>query len=40
MVVRVTKVAVVQEPHVADIEDFVVWAIEEAIEILCRLQKV
>ena len=38
--VRVTEVTVVEEPHVADVENFVVRTIEETIEILCWLQEV
>ena len=38
--IRVTEVTVVEEPHIAYIEYFVVRAIEETIEILCRLQEV
>jgi hypothetical protein len=40
MVVRVTEVTVVEKPHVADIKDFVVGAMEEAVEILRWLKEV
>jgi hypothetical protein len=40
MVVRVTEITVVEEPHVTDIEDFVVRAIEEAVEVLRWLEEI
>jgi hypothetical protein len=38
MVVGVSKVSVVQEPDIADIEDLVIWASEEMMEVLGGLQ--
>ncbi len=40
MVVGVTKVTVVEKPHITNIEDLVVWAIEEALEVLDWLQEI
>ena len=40
VVVRVTKVSVVEEPHVPHIEDLVVGAVEELLEVLCGLEQV
>ena len=40
MVVRVSEVAVVEKPNVADVEDLVVGAIEELGEVLARLEEV
>jgi hypothetical protein len=40
VVVRVTKVSVVEKPHIADIKNLVVWAIEEALEVLDWLQEI
>lgn len=38
--VGVTKVTVVEKPHITNIEDLVVWAIEEALEVLDWLQEI
>ena len=38
VVIRITEVTVIKKPDVADIEDFVVWAIKERLEVLCGLQ--
>lgn len=40
MVVGVTEVTVVEEPHIANIKNLVVWAIEEALEVLSWLQEI
>jgi hypothetical protein len=40
VVIRVSKVSVVEEPDVADIEDFVVGASEEFSEVLTWLEEV
>lgn len=40
VVVRITEVTVIQEPDIADIEDLVVGAIEERLEVLCGLQEI
>lgn len=40
MVVRVTKVSVVKEPDVADVEDLVVWAGEELSKVLGGLEEI
>ena len=40
MVVRITEVTVIQEPYIADIEDLVVGAIEERLEVLYGLQEI
>jgi len=40
VVVRITEVTVIQQPDVADIEDLVVGAIEELLEVLCGLQEI
>ena len=40
MVIRITEVAVIQEPDVADIEDLVVGTIKERLEVLCGLQEI
>jgi len=40
VVVGVSEVAVVQEPDVADVEDLVVRAIEELMEVLGGLQQI
>ena len=38
--VRVTKVSVVKEPDVADVEDLVVWAGEELSKVLGGLEEI
>lgn len=38
--VGVTKVTVVEEPHIANIKNLIVWAIEEALEVLNWLQEI
>lgn len=40
MVVRVSEVAVVEKPDIANIEDLVIGASEELGEVLARLEKV
>ena len=40
MVVRVTKVTVVKEPHIAHIENLVVGASEELSEVLAGLEEI
>jgi hypothetical protein len=40
VVVRVTKVSVVKEPDVADVEDLVVWAGEELSKVLGGLEEI
>jgi hypothetical protein len=40
VVIRITEVAVIQQPDVADIEDLVVGAIKERLEVLCGLQEI
>ena len=40
VVIRITEVTVIQEPDVADIEDLVVGAIKERLEVLCGLQEI
>ena len=40
MVIGIAKVAVIEEPDVADVEDFVIGASEELCEILTGLEEI
>jgi hypothetical protein len=40
VVIRVSEVSVVEEPDIADVEDLVVGAIKERLEVLCGLQEI